>query len=108
MLSNTRLDGQIWMQTKKYLNREKGLYTMLFIYVCSTIMYHIWRTYQWKIKMPLPSRIVGFEVTARALFKALKPENAPYEALKNYTFIVRSEDTIFIFHVWRYLCRHGY
>ena len=24
------------------------------------------------------------------------------------TFIARSEDTIFIFHVWGYWCRHGY
>ena len=28
--------------------------------------------------------------------------------LKNYIFISRSEDTIFIFHEWGYWCRHGY
>ena len=28
--------------------------------------------------------------------------------LKNRIFIARSKDTIFIFHVWRYWCRHGY
>ena len=28
--------------------------------------------------------------------------------LKNYIFIVRIEDTIFIFHAWGYWCRHGY
>ena len=28
--------------------------------------------------------------------------------LKNYLFTVRSEDTIFIFHVWGYWCGHGY
>ena len=28
--------------------------------------------------------------------------------LKNHVFIARSEDTIFIFHVWEYWCRHGY
>ena len=28
--------------------------------------------------------------------------------LKNHIFIMRSEDTIFIFHVWRCWCRHGY
>ena len=28
--------------------------------------------------------------------------------LKNHIFIARSEDTIFIFHVWGYCCRHGY
>ena len=27
MLSNTRLNGQIWKQTKEYLIREKGLYS---------------------------------------------------------------------------------
>ena len=28
MLSNTRLDGQISVHTKEYLNREKGLFTV--------------------------------------------------------------------------------
>ena len=28
--------------------------------------------------------------------------------LKNHIFISRSEDIIFIFHVWGYWCRHGY
>ena len=28
--------------------------------------------------------------------------------IKNHIFIARSEDTIFIFHVWGYWCRHGY
>ena len=28
--------------------------------------------------------------------------------LKNHIFIARSEDTIFIFHVWGYWCDHGY
>ena len=28
--------------------------------------------------------------------------------LKNHIFIACSEDTIFIFHVWGYWCRHGY
>ena len=27
---------------------------------------------------------------------------------KNHIFIVRNEDTIFIFHVWGYWCRHVY
>ena len=29
-------------------------------------------------------------------------------SLKNHIFIARSKDTIFIFHVWGYWCRHGY
>ena len=28
--------------------------------------------------------------------------------LKNHIFVVRSEDTIFIFHVWEYWFHHGY
>ena len=28
--------------------------------------------------------------------------------LKTHTFIERSKDTIFIFQVWGYWCRHGY
>ena len=28
--------------------------------------------------------------------------------LKNHIFIARSKDTIFIFHVCGYWCRHGY
>ena len=29
-------------------------------------------------------------------------------SIKNHIFIARSEDTIFIFYVWGYWCRHGY
>ena len=28
--------------------------------------------------------------------------------LKSHIFIARSEDTIFIVHVWGYWCRHSY
>ena len=27
---------------------------------------------------------------------------------KTHIFIARSEDTVFIFHVWAYWCHHGY
>ena len=36
------------------------------------------------------------------------PVIAFFLLLKNHIFIARSEDTIFIFHVWGYRCRHGY
>ena len=38
----------------------------------------------------------------------MKYKDISFNLLKTHIFTARSEDTIFIFHVWGYWCRHGY
>ena len=69
-----------------------------------------------KIKFVSPSGHVMFCLFYRYWWNSYIKHNLLYTdeipgfflLLKYHIFIARSEDTIFIFHVWGYWCRHGY
>ena len=101
---------------KKVRYHKKKIYIYIYIYI------HKW-----------PSKCTAYSLKTTQYFKFLKGGRPPtplessmifyviqfyyidaYEilgffiSLKNHIFIARSKDTIFIFHVWGYWCRHGY
>ena len=104
LLYNNFAEGLI--NTLKTLKARDNFFYLNDFYISVIEFTH----FSWWLMLLIVYYIVRLEAMIKNTFHYIDTDEIPgfFLLLKNHIFIARSEDTIFVFDVWRYWCRHGY